>query len=103
MSQPRWLTTPMQLPSEIDDTNRKPRRMVTITCSSPSKPKHVGGAVAEADQAEMMAASCSAPARSRLLDIAISSPSEDTATASVTPAVFSTKPLSSQLKCEPLR
>ena len=46
----------------------------------------------------MMAASCSALARVRLLDIAISSPSDDTATASVTPAVFSTKPLSSQLK-----
>ncbi len=47
---------------------------------------------------EMIAASCSADARLRVLDIAMSRPSDETATASLTPAVLSTKPLSSQLK-----
>src|SRR6188472_1186619 len=98
MSHPRWDTTPRQLPSEMDDTKRKPRRVVTITCSSPSNPKHVAAPLPRLTRPEMIAASCSALARFRLLDIAISSPSEDTATASVTPAVFSTKPLRSQLK-----
>src|SRR3546814_16532423 len=40
MSQAWVATTPRQLPSEMDDMNKKPRRMATITCSRPSKPKH---------------------------------------------------------------
>jgi len=88
----------IELPSEIDETNRKPRRMVTMTCSSPSNPKQVEAPFPRLTMPEMIAASCSALARVRLLDMAMRSPSEDTATASVTPAVFSTNPFSSQLK-----
>src|SRR5918994_995186 len=47
---------------------------------------------------EMIAASCSAEARSRELEAAIRRPSDETAAASVTPAVWSTMLLSSQLK-----
>src|ERR687898_871128 len=47
---------------------------------------------------EMVAASCSAEARSRELEAAIRRPSDETAAASVTPAVWSTMLLSSQLK-----
>ncbi len=46
----------------------------------------------------MIAESCSAAARSIELDIAMSRPSDDTATASVTPLVVSTKLVSNQLK-----
>ena len=46
----------------------------------------------------MMAHSCSPSAWSRLFDRAMSTPSDETATASVTPAVSSTKLVSSQLK-----
>src|SRR5262245_15193211 len=39
MSQLRVATTPRQLPSEIEDTNRKPGRIATMICSSPAKSK----------------------------------------------------------------
>src|SRR6266542_6640184 len=84
-------TAPRQLPSDIDDTRRKPRRIDTTTCSSPSNPKHVDVPLPRLTSPEMIAANCSAAARSSDVDMLINSPSEDTATASVTPAVWSTK------------
>src|ERR671911_316003 len=98
MSQLRVATTPRQLPSEIDETNRKPWRIATMICSSPAKLKHRDAPYPRLTKPEMMAASCSADARSSELDAAMSRPSDETATASVTPAVWSTKLLSSQLK-----
>src|SRR3546814_1892299 len=98
MSQALVATTPRQMPSEMDDMNKRPRRMATSTCSGPSKPKHCEAPLPRLTMPEMIAASCSAAGRSRLDDIAMSRPSDDTATASDTPAVDSTKPLSSQLK-----
>src|SRR4051812_38476794 len=91
-------TVPRQLPSEIDDTSRNPRRIETMTCSRPSNPKHVDVPLPRLTRPEMIAASCSADARSSELDIVMSSPSDDTATASVTPAVWSTNVLSIQAK-----
>src|SRR5690606_22949875 len=55
-------------------------------------------ALARLVQPEMIAQSCSPPAWSSVLDRAMSTPSDETATASVTPAVSSTKLPSSQLK-----
>src|SRR5688572_10537998 len=98
MSQLRVATTPRQLPSEIDDTNRNPCRMATMICSRPAKSKQREAPCPRLTKPEMIAASCSADARSSELDAAISRPSDDTATASVTPAVWSTKLLSNQLK-----
>src|SRR4029453_12425595 len=98
MSQLRVATTPRQLPSEIDDTNRKPCRIATMICSRPAKAKQRDAPCPGLTKPEMIAASCSADARSSELEAAINRPSEETATASVTPAVWSTKLLSSQLK-----
>src|SRR5918994_919945 len=98
MSQLRVATTPRQLPSEIDETNRKPWRIATMICSSPAKSKHRDAPYPRLTKPEMIAASCSADARSSELDAAMRRPSDETATASVTPAVWSTKLLSSQLK-----
>src|SRR4029450_5017219 len=98
MSQLRAPTPPRQLPSEIDDTNRKPWRIATMICSRPAKSKHRDAPWPRLTKTEMIADRCAADARSSELEAAINSPSEETATASVTPAVWSTKLLSSQLK-----
>src|ERR671910_3108834 len=98
MSQLRVATTPRQLPSEIDDTNRKPWRIATMICSRPAKSKHRDAPWPRLTKPEMIAASCSADARSSELEAAINRPSEETATASVTPAVWPAQLLSSQLK-----
>src|SRR6266545_7005354 len=98
MSQFRVATTPRQLPSEIDETNRKPWRIATMICSSPEKSKQREAPWPRLTKPEMMAASCSADALSNELEAAMRRPSDETATASVTPAVWSTKLLSSQLK-----
>src|SRR5262245_66288943 len=84
MSQLRVATTPRQLPSEIDDTNRNPWRIATMICSRPAKSKQRDAPCPRLTKPEMMAASCSAEARSSELEAAISRPSEETATASVT-------------------
>ena len=72
--------------------------MAMMTRSRPSPPERRSDASARLVQPEMMAQSCSPSAGSSVFDRAISRPSDDTATASVTPAVSSTKLLSSQLK-----
>src|SRR5262249_13525684 len=69
-----------------------------ITCPSAPSAQHRAMLSARLRLPAMIAQGGSAPARSSELDIAISSPSEDTATASVTPGVPSTKLDSSQLK-----
>src|SRR3954454_20807321 len=69
-----------------------------MTCSSPPSAKHRAVLSARLVMPAMIAESCSAPARSSELDIAINKPSDDTATASVTPGVASTKLDSNQLK-----
>src|ERR1700690_2906979 len=69
-----------------------------MTCASPPSAKHRAVLSAKLVMPAMIAESCSAPARSSELDIAMSSPSDDTATASVTPGVESTKLDSNQLK-----
>ena len=72
--------------------------MATITRSNPPPSMARSAAWARLAQPEMMAHSCSPSSRSMVLDRAIEQPSDDTATAPVTPAVSSTKWLSSQLK-----
>src|SRR3954451_10919830 len=69
-----------------------------ITWSRPPSAKHRAVLSARLVMPAMIADSCSAPARSSVLDIAISNPSEETATASVTPGVDSTKLDNNQLK-----
>src|SRR3546814_15733594 len=96
MSQALVATTPRQLPSEMDDMNKKPRRMATITCSRPSKPKHCEAPLPRLTMPEMIAASCSAAGRSRLDELAMRRPPDDTATPPDTPAGESPKPCSTQ-------
>src|SRR5215471_19288030 len=79
-------------------TNRKPVSMAMMTRSMPPPVMARSAASARLVQPEMMAHSCSLSLRSSVLERAISRPSDDTATASVTPDVSATKLLSSQLK-----
>ena len=64
--------------------------MATITWFRPWKSKHVEVLCPRLTKPVTMADTCSASSRPSDFDMAISSPSLDTATASVTPADFST-------------
>src|SRR5262245_16891660 len=97
-SQRRSATTPRELPSDTAATNRKPSSIATMTWSSAPSAKHRAVLSPRLVIPAMIAASCSAPARSSELDIAMRRPSDYTAIASVTPGVVSTKFDSIQLK-----
>src|SRR5579875_76684 len=98
MSQLAPATTPKMAPSEIDDTKRYPPCIATTTWCTGSHAKAFAAPRESPTKPEIIAATRSALSRSKVRDIAIKSPSEETATASYTPALDSTKLSSNQLK-----
>src|SRR5256885_10153527 len=90
--------TPRTDPALIDVISRYPLAMSTITRLSPPSEYQCAAPPDRLVMPDTTAASRSALARSRVADIAINSPSDDTATASSTPAVPDVNESSSQLK-----
>src|SRR5437763_5592531 len=88
----------MTEPALIDVTSRYPPAMSTITRFSPPSEYQCAAPPARLVIPDTTAANRSALARSRVADIAMSKPSEDTATASSTPAVPDVNESNSQLK-----
>src|SRR2546430_4218004 len=90
--------TPRTDPALIEVISRYPPAMSTITRFSPPSEYQCAAPPERLVMPDTTAASRSALARSRVADIAINNPSEDTATASCTPAVPDVNESSSQLK-----